>query len=80
MNNAIEKSFHKQVTTQVIGGTKFNWVCLCQNTPQKAGFYPCDTKGNEVEPTVKDWTTGWYVCGGCGRIIDQKTRRIVKPL
>jgi len=45
------------------------WTCLCGNTPTADGFYPCDENGNEVIPA-----TGWqnlYVCGRCGRIIDQ---------
>jgi hypothetical protein len=42
------------------------WVCICGNRPTYDGFYPCDEKGNEVEPV-----TGWndlYVCARCGRI------------
>jgi hypothetical protein len=53
------------------------WICLCLNTPINQGFYPCDSEGNYVEPTPEDWTTDWYVCDRCGRIIDQKTLRVV---
>lgn len=53
------------------------WVCLCGNTPSDNGFYPCDDKGNEVEPTETDWTTNSYVCNQCGRIINQDTLEIV---
>lgn len=51
------------------------WICLCGNKPSGDGFYPCDEKGNEMEPA-----TGWkglYVCFRCGRIIEQDSLRIV---
>ncbi len=54
-----------------------NWVCLCGNEPSQDGFYPCDRRGNQVEPTVKDWTGIYYVCDRCGRIIDQRNLRVV---
>lgn len=53
------------------------WICFCKNTPQYDGFYPCDPDGNEVEPTPEEWTTNWYVCTRCGRMIDQQTLRVV---
>lgn len=53
------------------------WICICGNVPSSDGFYSCDTKGNEVEPTEKDWKTNWYVCLRCGRIIDQDTLVVV---
>ena len=53
------------------------WLCICGNTPGKDGFFPCDTDGNEVEPTPADWRVGLYVCGGCGRMIDQKSLEVV---
>lgn len=49
------------------------WICICGNMPAEVGFYACDLKGNMVEPTEKDWTTGLYVCDLCGRIIDPDT-------
>ena len=51
------------------------WVCVCGNTPTSQGFYPCDDKGNEVEP-LADWP-GLYFCDRCGRIIDAKTLEVV---
>ena len=48
------------------------WVCICGNTPDSDGFFPCDAKGNEVEP-VEGWKE-LYVCANCGRIIHQSTR------
>jgi hypothetical protein len=53
------------------------WACLCGNTPIQEGFYPCNALGEEVEPTPEEWTTGWYVCDSCGRIIDRTTLEVV---
>ncbi len=30
-----------------------------------------------VGPTVAAWTTPWYVCDRCGRIIDKDSREVV---
>jgi hypothetical protein len=54
------------------------WVCPCGNEADHQGFFPCDEDGNEVWPTVEEWTTGWYVCLRCGRVIDQESLRVVK--
>ena len=54
-----------------------SWICLCGNTPVKEGFFPCDSNGNQVEPTPEDWTGIYYVCDNCGRIIDQRNLRVV---
>jgi hypothetical protein len=51
------------------------WICLCGNEPSKDGFFPCDEKGNEMEP-VAGWG-GLYVCARCGRMIDPESRRVV---
>jgi hypothetical protein len=51
------------------------WICVCGNEPSDDGFYPCDKKGNEMEPT-DDWD-GLYVCLRCGRIIEQASLRVV---
>ena len=53
------------------------WVCICKNTPADDGFYPCDEKGNKVEPTAETWTTNLYVCDQCGRIINCDTLEVV---
>ena len=53
------------------------WICLCGNTASAQGFFPCDSEGERVEPSLQAWTSGWYVCDGCGRIIDEATRRVV---
>lgn len=55
------------------------WICVCGNTPDANGFYPCDRDGREVAPTPSGWTTGCYVCVGCGRIIDQKSLEVLEP-
>ena len=54
-----------------------SWLCTCGNEPTMEGFFPCDETGRPVEPTYKEWTTGWYVCDSCGRIIDQETLHVV---
>jgi hypothetical protein len=51
------------------------WICICGNTPSGGGFYPCDEKGNEVEP-VEGWN-GLYVCADCGRIIEQRSLEVM---
>jgi hypothetical protein len=56
------------------------WVCICGNTADASGFYPCDNEGNEVEPTAEQWTTNNYVCFSCGRIINQDTLEVVKKV
>ena len=57
------------------GGNDEAWICICDNTPSGGGFYPCDEKGNEVEP-VEGWN-GLYVCADCGRIIEQRSLEVV---
>ena len=54
-----------------------SWICICGNTPIGDGFYPCNTEGEQVEPTPEGWTTNWYVCDRCGRVIDQQTLEVV---
>jgi len=52
-------------------GSDEAWICICKNTTDADGFFPCDDKGDEIEPV-----TGWdslYVCARCGRIIEQST-------
>lgn len=53
------------------------WVCLCGNVPSGDGFFPCDDKGNEIEPTVGSNWKDQYVCASCGRIINQHTLEIL---
>ncbi len=53
------------------------WVCVCGNRPTSEGFYPCDTSGNEIEPTAKAGWTNLYVCNRCGRIVKQDTLEVV---
>jgi len=51
-----------------------SWICLCDNTPDRSGFLPCDVYGRQVEPTLEGpWGGKLYVCLECGRIIDQDT-------
>jgi hypothetical protein len=58
-------------------GDEVAWICLCGNTVSGYGFYPCNTQGEIVEPTPQEWTTDWYVCDQCGRIIDEATLEVV---
>jgi len=53
------------------------WDCTCGNTCTGSGFYPCDKKGNKVEPTQEEWMTNCYVCFDCGNIIYHDTLEIV---
>jgi hypothetical protein len=50
--------------------------CICGNDAITDGFYPCDDIGNEVVPD-NNWNGKLYVCGSCGRIIDQDTDKVV---
>ncbi len=43
-----------------------NPVCVCGNTPERDGFFPCDTQGEYCQ-SVPSWK-GHYVCEGCGLI------------
>ena len=54
-----------------------SWLCVCGNEPQMDGFYPCNERGEHVEPTAELWTTNCYVCACCGRIIRQSDLEIV---
>lgn len=58
-------------------GIEDAWVCVCGNTPADDGFYPCDADGNEVEPNLDSIWENLYVCGQCGRIINQSTLEVV---
>lgn len=53
------------------------WLCICGNTPTSDGFYPCDEDGNEMEPSKGSGWNGLYVCGRCGRVINQETLEVV---
>lgn len=53
------------------------WRCICGNTTFSDGFFPCDERGNEMEPTIGSGWTDLYVCTRCGRIIKQDTLQVV---
>jgi hypothetical protein len=61
-------------------GYEAEWICICGNTASDDGFYAIDEGNHEVEPTEEDWKTNQYVCGDCGRVIDNATRRVVRHL
>lgn len=50
------------------------WVCVCGNTPHRSGFFPCDAKGNALEP---DWDGQFVFCDQCRRLIDRLTGDVV---
>ena len=67
------KAPREQITHEM--GNDEAWICICKNTPDSDGFFPCDKEGNEVEPDA-----GWanlYICAKCGRIIDQDSLVVV---
>ena len=51
------------------------WICICGNRPDYDGFFPCDKNGDEMAP-VKGWED-LYVCGRCGRIINQHSLEVL---
>ena len=51
------------------------WICICGNTPSDYGFYPCDNKGEEVEPIDDEWDGDLYVCSKCLVIISTESYR-----
>ena len=54
-----------------------DWICKCGNIPASDGFYTCDADGNYIEAgTCSDWDS-LYRCDRCGRVIDQRDRRVV---
>jgi len=53
------------------------WVCICKNTPDTHGFYPCAKTGQLVEPDAKCGWVGHYRCDFCGKIIDGTTREVI---
>ena len=51
--------------------------CTCGNIAGGQGFFPCNEKGEEVEPTDEAWTARCYICDACGNIIKQETSEII---
>ncbi len=39
--------------------------CVCNNTTDTDGFFPCDENGHEIEPTAESNWNGLYVCPVC---------------
>jgi hypothetical protein len=63
--------------TYIKAETASRWECRCGNTPIQQGFFPCDKWGRLVEPTPEEWTGIYSRCDQCGRIIDQRSLRVV---
>lgn len=51
------------------------WLCICGNTPDTGGFYPCDEDGDLIEPGG-DWDR-LYRCERCGRVIDDRDHQVI---
>lgn len=47
-----------------------DWKCLCGNSTDDSGAYPCDYKGEDVEPTTDEWPLDLYRCDRCGLIFN----------
>ena len=45
------------------------WACLCGNSTEGHGFYPCNRFGELVDPRKEAWELPLFVCLRCGRII-----------
>jgi hypothetical protein len=53
--------------------TTDEWICVCGNTSDASGFFPCLPNGQVVEPTEGLWVEPLVACAGCYRIIHQHT-------
>jgi len=51
-------------------------LCICGNTPNGNGFYPCDERGREIEPLAGVWKD-LYACDRCGRMINSELMEVV---
>lgn len=43
-------------------------VCPCGNTPHTDGFFPCNSDGEQMEPTLESNWDGLYICQACSRL------------
>jgi GNAT superfamily N-acetyltransferase/2'-5' RNA ligase len=50
--------------------------CICGNEPHKEGFYWCDQFGKYIDD-YDDWDGHYIRCDRCGRVINQKTGRVM---
>jgi len=53
---------------EIVNTQEGELVCGCGNNTLLDGFFPCDEKGNEIEPTINSNWNGLYVCAKCGQI------------
>jgi hypothetical protein len=72
-DNQVMMEIKERITHET--GNNEAWICICGNRPDSDGFFPCDKDGNEMEP-VKGWED-LYVCGRCGRIINQHSLEVI---
>lgn len=77
LNQFIIQGFHTVIAVKPDEPLSDTWVCICGNVASLEGFYPCNSEGTQVEPTPEEWTSGWYACARCYRLIDQRTRQVV---
>lgn len=52
------------------------WKCVCGNTHNDEGFFPCDKNGNRLESFGTFWDEH-SICERCGRIIDHKVLKVI---
>ncbi len=71
------KSTHREYIVMLPSG---DFLCICGNTPWKDGFYPINSRNEEVEPVPQHWTTNHYACFQCGRIIDQTSLEVIRQV
>lgn len=68
---------NNQRDEHVVSRQEGDLLCLCGNSDLGDGFFPCDESGNEMLPDIGSNWMDLYVCARCGRIIDQKTLRVI---
>jgi hypothetical protein len=51
--------------------------CICGNTPDDQGAYPCDSEGKLTEDAGNEWPGKLYRCDKCNRIFEGDTGKVV---
>lgn len=59
-----------KIGERIVDKNSEKWICQCGNEACYDGFWPCDAKGEEMEPDKDTWLE-LYICGCCGAIIDK---------
>ena len=45
-----------------------DFKCVCGNTTESDGFFPCDSEGKIIEPERDIWDGNDYVCARCKKV------------